>query len=232
MERNLAIIPAKHYSRRFFGKNFRNFHGRRMFEYALMAAQESRLFESIYFSTDSAQAMRTAKRYGISNENLRPKKLTKDHVRLVDVIEYILTEYAAKNISFDNICLIYATAPMLEARDIRSAYKIFKKEKLDSLCGASRCTKSPLYAFYDHGNGRYTRLIDRLPSFDRNRFIFDSGAFYWFTVKSFRRYKHVYGRRHQFFMLPKWKSVDIDYPEDFELLNLYWDKYKPKKYTR
>jgi pseudaminic acid cytidylyltransferase len=61
---NLAIIPAKGFSKRLPGKNIRPFHGKPVIAYSIAAAKESGLFDAVIVSSNDSDVNDVAHKYG------------------------------------------------------------------------------------------------------------------------------------------------------------------------
>jgi pseudaminic acid cytidylyltransferase len=83
----VAVIPARGGSVRIPRKNIREFHGKPIMAYSILAAERSRLFDHIFVSTDSVDVARVAERYGAS-VIARPAALGADDVGTQEVIRH------------------------------------------------------------------------------------------------------------------------------------------------
>lgn len=221
----LAVIPARKGSKRFPRKNLIEFHGRRMFEYPLMAAKDSGLFDAIHFSTDDEEAFDIARDHGIANQSMRSVELRDYVVTVRQIVAQTLKEYEQQGQAFDYVCVIYATTPMIEPSDLKESFELLRKEKLDSVCAGIQCGKSPLSNFLQLGKRKYRRLFEDHPNKGKGTFFNDCGAFYWSSVDSFKAKESTIGERHAFYIIPSWKAVDLDYPEDLDMLEYFWQKH-------
>jgi N-acylneuraminate cytidylyltransferase len=68
----LAVIPARGGSKRIPRKNIKDFHGKPMIAWPIMAAIESKCFDHIIVSTDDAEIAEVAKSYGAEVPFIRP----------------------------------------------------------------------------------------------------------------------------------------------------------------
>ena len=74
--------------------------------------------------------------YNINDEYVRPKNLAKDDSSLIDVCIDVLEFY--KNEDFNNMCLIWATAPMIDSSDLINSFEQFSENEVD---GVVACTE-------------------------------------------------------------------------------------------
>ena len=61
---NLAVIPARGGSKRIPKKNIKDFCGKPIIAWSILAAQKTNLFEKIIVSTDDLEIKQIAEKYG------------------------------------------------------------------------------------------------------------------------------------------------------------------------
>jgi len=119
----VAIIPARGGSRRIPGKNTRDFRGRPILEYSILAAKETGIFTRIIVSTDDSFAASCAYRMG-ADVMWRPDALAKDSVGTQEVAAHVLLE-AKSHFGIPPplyACCIYATSPLMDYLDLLLGY--------------------------------------------------------------------------------------------------------------
>ena len=117
---NIAIIPVKEKSLRLPKKNYIMFDNIPMFIHVYKNVKKSKLFRKIIISTDSTKIIKICKNYKINDYSLRPKFLLKNDTSLNEICEYLINEEIKKNNSYQYLSLFWATALMLESKDIIS----------------------------------------------------------------------------------------------------------------
>ena len=98
--KNLAIIPARGGSKGLKNKNILKFNNKPLLAWSIIAAKKSKLFSKIIVSTDSKKIAVIAKKYGAEVPFLRPKKLSSDRSKSVDLVIHALDFYKKKNLFF------------------------------------------------------------------------------------------------------------------------------------
>ena len=126
---NLAIIPARGGSKRIPRKNIKEFLGKPIIAYSIQAALESNLFEEVMVSTDDIEIAEVGIAYGAKVPFYRSVLNSNDFATTLDVIDEVVKEYASRNKSFENICCIYPTAPLIQVKDLVNGYEILSKNK-------------------------------------------------------------------------------------------------------
>lgn len=118
---NVAIIPARGGSKRIQRKNVREFYGKPIITYSIEAAKQSRLFESIYVSTDDQEIMQVALDLGCYIHLRSTSYLCGDIAGTQEVAQDCLLHSTSGQ--YTRACCIYATAPMLTAADLKAGLR-------------------------------------------------------------------------------------------------------------
>jgi len=217
---NIAIIPARGGSKRIPRKNIKDFLGKPIIAYSIEAAIQSGLFDEVMVSTDDAEIAEVAKNYGAKVPFMRSEGSSNDHATLADVIDEVKREYEKLNRRFDNICCILATAPLIKAGDLKTAYEILIKEDVDSVRPIVRFSY-PIQRAVKLNHGRITmfypehqttRSQDLVPAYH------DGGQFYWMKYETGLRGKNKFG-----YEIKETHVQDIDTDEDWKLAELKYN---------
>tara|TARA_Y100001968_G_scaffold248206_1_gene232734 strand:+ start:3010 stop:3705 length:696 start_codon:yes stop_codon:yes gene_type:complete len=224
MERRLAIIPARAGSKRIINKNSLLFNGSPMVEWVLRAVKSSKLFDLIHVSTNSKEVLDIAISNNIKPDFMRPEKLCDENTGLVDVIDFVSNEYKSKNKLFDEIWCILPCNPMLSKSDLIEAGKELKdlkeKEKSAKILSVIPFRTPPQWAYIISSKKKLLPLYPEFHKYrsqDLNKSFIDSGTFAIYTSDLIYERKSDSIEFAPFIMDPN-RFVDIDYPEDLELL--------------
>lgn len=216
----LAIVPARGGSRRIKDKNILDFSGKPMMSYILEAARDSGIFSEIHVSTDSARIARVAARLGFPVEFMRGPGLSGDRAPLMAVLRWTLEEYARRGRVFAEVGLLTATAPLVEARDLVCAYRLFRRHGSRHQVIATSPLPVPMEWALDRDAAGWisfrTPGAASIRSQELRRAYFDTGLFAFFDAREILR-PPSRPRRVLSTVLPRDKAVDIDEPEDLEL---------------
>lgn len=220
MVSRLAVIPARGGSKRIPGKNVRDFHGRPIIEYILRTARESSLFDTIHVSTESTHIADVVERLGFSPQFLRPESLADDHTTLMPVIRSVVETFASMDRRFDEIWLLMACAPLLEAEDLTRAAKMFSDAGSNTpVISVSQYPAPVEWAFRKDADGRLDpiqRGAFEVRSQDLRPAFYDTGSFCifpeWTVLAGFCAGDDA---RYLGYTLPPHKAVDIDSEQDF-----------------
>jgi len=140
----VALIPARHGSKRVPGKNVRVLRGHPMLAYAIAPALESGVFEAVIVSTDSRETAAIARHYGAEVPFLRPSELAGDKSPDIEWVAYTLNMLSQHGRRWDCFSILRPTSPFRTADTIRRAWAQFTgQEGVDSLRAIEKCAQHP-----------------------------------------------------------------------------------------
>lgn len=215
----LAIIPARGGSKRIPRKNIRTFAGKPMIAYAIDAARASGCFDHVVVSTDDAEIAEIAVQSGAETPFVRPAELADDHTPTVPVIAHAIDACATLGWHINYACCIYPGVPLIDALDIERALKqlraapqaLFSFPVADFPSPIQRALRRGVDGKVEPFDPRHvnTRTQDLEPAY------FDAGQFYWGSTQAWKSGAAIHGNATTI-ILPEWRVVDIDTPEDWE----------------
>jgi CMP-N-acetylneuraminic acid synthetase len=140
----VALIPARHGSKRVPGKNVRRLGDHPVIAYTIAPALASGVFESVIVSTDSEDTAAIARHYGAEVPFLRPAELAGDTSPDIEWLEYTLTELRRRGRTWDCFSLLRPTSPFRTTATIRRAWAGFlARDGIDSLRAVEKCSQHP-----------------------------------------------------------------------------------------
>jgi N-acylneuraminate cytidylyltransferase len=219
----LCVIPARGGSKRIGRKNVRDFAGEPMLAHALTAVLQSEAFDTVHVSTEDEEISAVAAKYGAPPDFARPASLGDDHTPIRDVVKAAVAEYAARGRMFDTVALVYATAVLIEADDLRAALQAF-----------AAAPENPLLSVVDAGTPLERLMVEEggvlrpvspgqfaNRSQDLSAAYRDAGAFAVFSAETLRADTDgAQALAFRPFLLPRWKGVDIDTEEDWRFAEI------------
>lgn len=219
--KRLAVVPARGGSRRILDKNVRHFCGRPMIGYILEAARASGLFDEIHVSTESDRVSAVATALGFRPGFPRPLALADDTTPLMPVLRFVLEEYGRRGRSFDQVALLYACAPLVEAEDLRGAAEMTDRVGADKVViGVAEFPVPIEWAFKRDPNGRLAPVTPgmfQVRSQDLRAVYHDVGGFAFLPAARILSDAPHDERDFYGYVLPRYKAVDIDDEEDWLL---------------
>ncbi|CAG9295143.1 pseudaminic acid cytidylyltransferase [Celerinatantimonas diazotrophica] len=220
----IAIIPARGGSKRIPRKNLKQFCGKPMISYAIEAAKQSQCFEHIVVSTDDPEIAEVARQYGASVPFLRDASLSDDYVGttpvMLDTIQRLEKEC---QISDKVYCCIYATSPLLDSDALSRALALLKQSGAAYVFSAAEYPYPIQRALKRDQQGFITPFhLEHIGkrSQDLESAYQDAGQFYWGIREAWLSGESVFEGRGQALILPRYKVVDIDTPEDWKMAEL------------
>ena len=123
----IAFIPVRGGSKSIPGKNIKNFCGKPLIYWNLIALEESELVDEIIVATDSEKICQVVKEFGFTKVKLyrRSDENAQDHSTSESIIlEYI---HYAKLSPSDTFMLVQATSPFTRTDDFNNGLRLMKK---------------------------------------------------------------------------------------------------------
>lgn len=216
--KNLCIIPARGGSKRIPRKNIKDFLGKPIIAYSIEVALESGLFDEVMVSTDDEEITQVAKHYRARVPFLRSGKASDDFATTLDVVKEVLASYKKRGKEFENICILYPTAPFVTTKRI--------KEGFDKLGSYQACV--PVVAF-DYPVWRAFKLKDETlsyqwPEYETSRsqdlepLYHDAGQWYWIKTRAIK--DSLVPDKTASVLLDSLEVQDIDEEADWKLAEL------------
>ncbi len=184
--KNLCIIPARGGSKRIPRKNVKLFLGKPMLVYSIESAQQTGLFEEIMVSTDDEEIAEVARQYGANVPFKRSAETSSDFATTADVLKEVLAKYKELGREFDNFCCFYATAPLVQSKDVVSAFELLQQSDFSCVYPVVQFSY-PIWRCLDLAeDGTMTRHwpeYENSRSQDLPKEYHDTGTFYWYKTK-------------------------------------------------
>ena len=216
----IAVIPARGGSKRIPRKNVRLFCGKPIICYSIEAAQNAQLFDEVIVSTDDEEIAGIAEECGASVGERRPAGISDDQTGVLEVVAHELKQLARRQLFPANVCLIYATAPMLRAGDLVESYALFRQGDVEFVFSAAEFPAPIFRAFTVLPDGRAKMFFPenyRANSQDLPRAYHDAAQFCWGRRDAILNPDAVvFSDISKPFVLPTNLVADIDTPEDWE----------------
>ncbi len=224
---NLCIIPARSGSKRIPRKNIKDFLGKPIIDYSILAALDSGLFDEVMVSTDDEEIAEIALNQGAKVPFLRSTETSNDYATTYQVLEEVLLEYEKIGSSFDYVCCIYSCAPFVNGEKLKLAFDTMIKGEFDSLFPtvgfgfpiqrALKLDNQKISFFYPE------YALSR--SQDLEKSYHDAGQFYWAKVSSLLEQKSLITNNTDSIVLSELELQDIDNEIDWNLTELEYKMF-------
>ncbi len=184
--KNLCIIPARGGSKRIPKKNVKDFLGKPIIAYSIETALETGLFDEVMVSTDDFEIAEVARNFGAKVPFMRSSETANDFASTTDVLKEVVTQYKELGQEFDNFCCFYATAPLVQSKDVVAAFE--RLQQSDFTCVYPVVPFSyPIWRCLDLADDgsmkRHWPEFENSRSQDLPKEYHDTGTFYWYKTK-------------------------------------------------
>ena len=210
----IAIITARGGSKGLPKKNIRTLHEKPLIAWTIESALASQFLDKVIVTTDCEEIAKTARKFGAEVPFIRPAHLAEDDSASFDAIEHALEFNEYKN-QYDILVLLEPTSPLREAEDIDNAL-----EKLINLTGAKSIvgislseSQNPSFLISLDEQG----MVKPLGSFNNNlrrqdleNVYFLEGTIYASWIKTYLHERGFYHEKTAGYIVPKWKSFEVD----------------------
>ena len=199
-------------------KNIIDFLGKPLIAYSIENALNSGIFDEVMLSSDDKEIIEVALKYGAKAPFVRDKNLSDDYTSSTAVVQNTLEILQNQNQIYDNVCCLYATAPLLSKDILKQAYEKFIQNKSKFLFAATEFDYPIQRAFYLDNNQVY--MFDEKHYKSRSQDLIkayrDAGAFYFGTSKAWLEEEFMFKPHSSVFVLPRNLVCDIDTMQDLE----------------
>lgn len=216
----IAVIPARGGSKRIPRKNIREFCGKPMIAWSIDAARAAKCFDEIIVSTDDEEIATVARDAGASVPFMRPAGLSDDHTPTVPVIAHAVRWMSEHGRQPGQVCCIYATAPFLQAEDIRRGLDILQQGNADYAISVTDYAFPIQRAVRINATGELEMIQPeflQVRSQDLEPAYHDAGQFYWGTPDAWLEERRMFAAGTRPVILPRSRVQDIDTPEDWDI---------------
>ncbi len=217
----LGIIPARGGSKGLPGKNIKELCGKPLIAWSIESGLKSKYLDEVIVTTDSKDIANIAKQYGASVPFLRPDVLASDTATSFDAIKHTIEFYKNEmKKEFDYIVLLEPTSPLREARDIDIAIEQLFNSNADSIVGICKTEdQNPAFLVFknekDFISGYENHDMKVLRRQDIKDVYFFEGTIYISKTDVLLNKKTFYHENTIGYVVPKYKSLEIDDIDDF-----------------
>ena len=221
--RVLAIIPARGGSKGLPKKNIKNLAGKPLVAWPISAALGCKEVDKVIVSSDCGEIAKIAEKWGAEVPFLRPDDLSGDNASSMDVVMHVIEELEDQREHFDYVVMLEPTSPLTESEDLSQALKLLTESSInaDAIVGVS-CIEAthPEYSVKRSADGLIKpAFMKNFASLKRRQDVdelyFLEGSLYISSVRAFKSHKTFYGSTTLGYVVPRWKSFEIDELVDF-----------------
>jgi N-acylneuraminate cytidylyltransferase/CMP-N,N'-diacetyllegionaminic acid synthase len=219
----LAIIPARGGSKGLPGKNIMSLCGKPLLGWPVSAACHSKFIDKVIVSTEDQKIADIALAQGAEIPFLRPEEFASDTATSFSVIKHALDFFKHEREEFEYCILLEPTSPLTESDDIDTALSKLEMNKnfADSIVGVSKIeAMHPVFDVRINEKGLIIPYVSDCFSAagrrqDLDELFFFEGSLYISKTDSLLSKESFYHDRTLGYIVPKWKSLEIDDLVDF-----------------
>ena len=222
----IATICARGGSRGVPGKNIRPLAGKPLIAHTIEQALAVDAIERVFVSTDSEEIADVARNHGAEVPFLRPAELATSEAGKLPVIRHLVDHVMAAGINVRRIVDLDPTSPLRAVSDIEACLELLD-DGADAVITAYAADKNPYFNMVESLPGGGFGLCKQLGGAVLRRqdapdvYSMNASIYVWWldTLD-----KGLFGAGTRLHVMPRERSVDIDSPLDFEIVELLMEK--------
>lgn len=213
----LVLVTARKNSKRIKNKNIVKIKGNKtLIDYTFNFIKKNLSYFDTLVSTDSNIIKKSALKHKLICPWLRPKRLSSDETKSIDVIIHAIKWYEKNYHKINTIILLQPTSPFRKFKDLNNALNIYiKNYKNNKKISVVSCKKSKIFP------PLFKIKNDIMYKVNKN-YISPNGSFYVISKKKIIKDKKIYGP-NTYATIIKGDKFNLD-------VNDYYDLKKAKEY--
>ena len=219
----LAIIPARGGSKRIPRKNIKDFHGKPIIAYSIETAIKSGLFDEVMVSTDDVEIKNISLELGAKVPFLRSENTSNDTATTLEVIREVLESYKKEDRTFDEVCCIYPTAPLMKSSHLTAGLDLLENEiaSVFPVVPFSFPILRSLKVDEDNFVSMNWPEYSHTRSQDLPAAYHDAGQWYWLRPELISN--SLYSDNSKVIILSEMEVQDIDNESDWKMAEVKWE---------
>lgn len=224
--RVLGVIAARGGSKGVPRKNVHPIKGLPLIAWTILAAKQSRYLGRVVVSSDDSEIISVAKQYGGEAPFVRPDELATDEAGAAEVVTHAIQALEDR---YDLVVLLQPTSPLRTGSDIDAAIDLLVSTDAPSVMSVCRVDKSPYWMYTLRPDGSLTALFDTVDRPARRQdappVYMPNGAVYVVRCEQFMADRTFVYDSTRALVMPTWRSIDVDTPLDFEMLDCLCEQH-------
>jgi len=225
----LCLIHARGGSTRLPGKNIKSFVGQPLVTRSIKQALSLPFIDRVILDTDSPEIAVIGRRAGAEVPFLRPKYLATSKSQMIDTILHMLKKLRLEGYVPEYVLILPPNVPLRETKDIENHWQVMleeEKKKRGATSVVTICSTHPRLYHLDKHN--YLHLENKTIVNSTNNQAWKSGYIlngFVFLVKTqtlLKERQYNVTRKTRGVIVPRWRSIDIDYSEDWVIGELFY----------
>lgn len=219
MNQTIATICARGGSKGLPGKNIRAFSGKPLIVHSIEQALACPAVEAVYVSTDDESIAELARAAGAIVPYLRPVELASDSAPKLPVIEHMVQHLEREGVRISYIVDLQPTSPLRDTNDITRA--LLKNPDAPLVVSVREASDNPYFNLVERGVDGWMHLSKGTGNARRQDapevYALNGSIYVWQRAALAQAAVNgLWSVGMDGYVMPDWKSVDIDDLEDFE----------------
>ena len=219
----IATLCARGGSKGVPGKNSKELNGKPLICYSIEQAQLCDFINDIYVSTDDETIAKIAQQSGAKVPFRRPAALADDTTSKLAVIQHLVAQLEKQHEKVDVIIDLDVTSPLREVADIKNCFKLLTRD-VDLVITGFLSTKNPYFNMVERNQAGFVNLSKKPNQTVTSRqsapqvFAMNASIYVWQRSALDRLLWD--NDRIKLYEMPEERSVDIDTPLDWKIVQL------------
>jgi len=203
--------------------------GKPLIAHTILQAKSNKLIDRVIVDTDSPKIASVAKKYGAEAPYLRPKHLAGDKAQVVEAIIHLLNRLKKdEGYAPTHIVILQTTSPLREHRDIQACWNLMKRTNASTVLTIAP-THPRLYYLDNKSN---IILANKKTSKSSNiqqwppAYLLNGCFVYIVKTSALLKEKSVFTKNTKAVVCDKWRSIDLDTPEEWVLAEFLFKNKK------
>jgi len=226
---NIAFIPARCGSKAIRFKNIKEFCGKPLIYWNLLALENSKNVDEVYVATDCVEISEVVESFCFSKVKIYMRD--RDNAQDESSTEAVMLEFLNKHKFKDEdlFMLVQATSPITQSEDFDGGIEELIRSKKDSLLSV---VEEKRFFWDKDGKSLNYDYKNRPRRQDFDGYMLENGAFYINRVLSVLRDKNRLSGDIGFFQMQDYNSIEIDEKADWVIAEEYMREHVLYKHVK
>ncbi len=219
----IALIPARGGSKGIPRKNIRILQGKSLLAWTIEAAKASVTVDRVVVSTEDPDIAAVAEQWGAEVPFRRPESLAADDTPGIEVVLHAI-QWFQKEVQVEQdfvVVVLQPTSPLRTTQDIEAALEMFANPKVQAVVSVCEAEHHPWW-MNTLPEDRNMRDFLSPQALNTNRqelpvYYRLNGALFAGYASYIQSHRGFYGPNTYAYIMPQWRSVDIDTEVDWLL---------------
>lgn len=220
----IATICARGGSKGVPRKNILPVLGKPLIQYSIEQALACPLIDRVFVSTEDAEVAEVARNAGAEVPFMRPAELASDNAAKIPVIEHLVAGVAETGVDVTTIVDLDPTSPLREQEDITACIQLLDDDT-DVVITGYEAEKNPYFNMVEQQADGYYALVKRTEGRAPYRrqtapkvYSMNASIYVWHRHTLSKGLWDGHAKLH---IMPRERSIDIDHPVDFKLVEYF-----------